>query len=85
MRIVSRNCRGCSKDGFLSRVLFYIKLLNMDVFCLLIYTRLDPTATENFLPELPFDNAAFVPALGLCGGIILFWNSSKFNINVYQA
>lgn len=84
MRIVSWNCHGCSKDGFLSRALFYIKLLNVDVFCLLD-TRLHATATENFLLELHFDNAAFVPAQGQCDGIILFWNSSKFNINVMEA
>lgn len=43
----------------------------MDVFYL-VDTRLDANATEKFLTKPPFDNAAFVPALGQCGGLTLF-------------
>lgn len=81
MKIVSWNCRGCARDGFLSQALYFVKLMHMDIFCLLD-TRMSYDAASSLVKAFNFDCFEIIPSHGQCGGIILFWNNKNFNIHV---
>lgn len=69
---------GQPREGFLSQALYFVKLMGMDVFCLLD-TRINYDAAESLVKAFSFD-FEIVPSLEQCGGIILLWNNKKINI-----
>lgn len=80
MKIVSWNCRGCARDGFLSQALYFVKLMSMDIFCLLD-TRMNYDSAATLVKAFNFEAFDIIPSHGQCGGIILLWNN-KFTLDV---
>lgn len=81
MKLVSWNCRGCSRLGFFGQASFYHSLLSMDILFLLD-TRLDVELSERLVSKFPFCESFVIPADGQSGCLILLWNDSSFNFRV---
>lgn len=81
MKIVSWNFRGCGRDGFLNQTLYFVKLLSMNIFYLLD-TIMNYDSTASLAQAFNFEAFEIIHSHGQCGGIILFYNNNKFNLNM---
>ncbi|OMO94091.1 reverse transcriptase [Corchorus capsularis] len=81
MKLIVWNSRGLGYAKFRRTVRELVKDNKPDVLCL-IETKSDETVVKNLALKLKFSSSFTVPAHGMAGGLALFWNAEKIDVDV---
>lgn len=82
MKVVSWNCRGIANCRARKHVKLLLTSTKPDVLCLLELRSSSIDRIVNLVYSLGFTNHFIVEPMGFAGGLLLFWNQGRSNLNV---
>lgn len=81
MQILCWNCRGAASHDFLTHVEDLVRIKDpMLVF--ILETRVSTAKVEQAKIRLGFDGAHGIDAVGLSGGIWMFWDTARISVDI---